>query len=267
MNSVKLLGVILNIEAEHLDYFKNYKNVFTSFTKFAKNSKFLVFNQDYCFTNGVSFGDKGEYSYRKIKYHKKFMSFVAYKYDTKFAKIKLKCFGEHNVKNALVAIAVCDELDIDKKTIQKGLFDFTGTKRRFEIIRNKPLIIHDYAHHPEEIKSALSTLKKITKNKIIVFFQPHTYSRTKNLKHEFVSVLKDEYEINIIKTYPAREKYDKEGSAKSLYKDIKCLNRNTRYFDSFRNCENYLRNKNLKRKTVIFIGAGDIDKLAYKFKE
>lgn len=266
LNFKSKVGVILNIEAEHLDYFKNFRNVLKSFTKFAKNSETVVISSNYSFNNAITVGNNADYYYKALKYCKKFMSFKVYKNNKFYAKIKLKCYGEHNAINALFAIAVSDKFNLSQKDIVKGLFNFTGTKRRFEVLRNKPYMVHDYAHHPAEIKSAISTIKQISKNKLIVIFQPHTYSRTHNLKTEFINSLKNLEEIYIIKTYPARETYIKSGSAKTLYQQLKKLNANVLYFENFKKCEQHLRKINLHKTDVLFLGAGDIHKLAYRFK-
>lgn len=259
------LALILNVEKEHLDYFKNYDNVKKSFYKFATKSNKIITNSTLDYSHDqITIGK--DYLAKNIKYKKQSTNFEVYKNDKKFLSVKLKAFGAHNVKNALYAVATADYYGIDKKIIVKALNNFSGVKRRFDIIKQSPLIIHDYAHHPDEIKSIIETVRNFSKDKIIVVFQPHTYSRTKKLMNEFVNVLSVCDEICIFKTYSAREKYDSNGSARALYNKLTEKKENVSYFINQTKMREYIYGKLDKNSQVIVLGAGNIEKFAYSLK-
>lgn len=166
------VSVVLNIEEDHLDYFKNLDNIYKSFNKFIKNTSkngVCVCNFDELNKkvkiprNSISFGlkDGADVQAKKIKFKKGKCSFVLFYLNKKLGQVNLPCFGKHNVLNALACSATCIFLGLSFKEIKQGLEDFKGTSRRFEIIsNNKSLIIHDYAHHPHEIESVIKLAGK-----------------------------------------------------------------------------------------------------------
>jgi len=257
------IGVILNIAPEHLDYFKNFENVKNSFQKFANQSQVVIANSE-CKLQGnniITFGIKrGKYTAKKVKMKNngKYY-FSCYKNEKLFANIELNLVGKHNVLNALACIAVCDYLNIEKDHICTALKNFCGVERRFEYLHKEKFIIHDYAHHPDEISSVLKETKKFYKNKLLVVFQPHTYSRTKNLMLQFIKSFKKIKEVLILKTYSAREKYDKKGSALLLSKN---LGKKAVYFQSNNKAEKYILQKIKQGYGILFLGAGDIYDMA-----
>ena len=300
------VGVILNIAPEHLDYFKDYSGVLKSFKQFAKNSKNLVINYDFYNKNAV-FYDKNE------KKHKKVITFGlnngdyiasnisqnlngTYSFDCLkngkfFAHINLNLVGKHNIVNALAAIAACDFYGIAKEYICAGLQNFKGVQRRFEHLHKTKFIVHDYAHHPDEITATLTEtfgfyyqnknqsrnnylykskyekqenfqqkdiqaqLNKNISKKLLVVFQPHTYSRTKTLFTNFINCFSNVNELVLLKTYSAREKYDYKGSACYLSKKI---GQKAKYFGSKQKAKDYILQKLKQGYGVLFLGAGDI---------
>lgn len=261
------VAVILNVEPEHLDYFKNFENVCKSFEKFALQSKQVVSNDNLNlkFNPTIVFGDRG-YHARNIKLLKSGKyKFDCYFNEKKLFNVKMNVIGKYNISNALACIAVCKLFNIKNNIIKKSLESFKGVKRRYEIKKTKPLIVHDYAHHPSEIKSVIDATRKNVKGRLIVAFQPHTYSRTKALLNEFQTAFDDCDEVYIIKTYSAREKVIKGGTAKDLYSKLVKRKYITKYFSNFQKCYDYISN-NLKKKDVLLIlGAGDIETLSDKF--
>lgn len=263
------ISVVLNTAPEHLDYFKTYKNVNKSFNAFAKSSDMLICNNEHKYIcnnkKSIYFGKSGDYVAKKIVMQKDgTYKFDVYKYKKYFARIHLNLVGIHNVYNALAGIAVACELGVKKNIIKLSLSSFGGVKRRFEVMSQNPYIVHDYAHHPDEIRAVLKTASTVVANncdnnlnKLLVVFQPHTYSRTKMLMGEFVDALKD-YKTAIYKTYSAREKYDKNGSALSL---CNTLGETSVYFNKKNDLIKYAINKIAIGYSVIFLGAGDIDKV------
>lgn len=257
------LSIILNIEREHLDYFKNFDNVKKSFQKFASQSDKVITSEKYNFKENQIIIGRDIYA-KKIKWTKRWTKFRVFRNKKPFMKVKLKAFGEHNVLNSLYAIETALLYNIDKKTIKDALKNFSGVKRRFEVIKQKPLIIHDYAHHPDEIKSVLQTIKKITKKKIMVVFQPHTYSRTEKLYKEFIESLSLADLVCIYKTYSSREKYTRKGSAKVLYDGLVKIRVACQFFKNITSLKQFVLSQ--KGYVVMILGAGNIDKFANLLK-
>ena len=276
------VSVVLNIKKDHLDYFKNIDNIFSSFQKFIEKTdkngiKIVNFDDFYAkklklSKNYISFGLKNKalvqakniFEYQKGRY-----AFDLILRDENLGQIFLPSFGVHNIYNALAAAAVGVFFDIDFKFIKSGLENFNGIKRRFELVNNKneKLIIHDYAHHPDEIKATLKTCKELGKGKLIVIFQPHTFSRTKTLYSEFLKCFDCADEIWLLPIYPAREKPIKGITSFNLSKDLTFLGKKSHYFQNFSTCEKAVCS--FKDKNVLFaiLGAGDIEKLAQNLKK
>lgn len=259
------VSVVLNVEEEHLDFFKNFQNIKSSFTRFAKQSKTLISNTSVDFLcPTISFGKSG-YTAKNIKQLKNGGNhFECWFKGKKLFTVKLNAFGKHNVQNALACIAVCRHFKINDKIIVETLENFKGLKRRFEIKNDMPLIIHDYAHHPVEIKSCIEAIKDFSNKKLTLVFQPHTYSRTKTLFGDFCSSLSLCDNLVLLKTYSAREKYIVGGSAKNLFDKINKTKPNTQYFKSFKKCKEYLINTISNNDILLFAGAGDIELLSNK---
>ena len=256
------IAVILNIANEHLDYYKNYENIKKSFSKFAKKSDMLICNNEQKYINNskhtIYFGNGGNYTAKNITMlGDGTYKFDCYKYKKYYGRFHINLKGRHNVYNALASIVVADSIGIKKDIIKDALNTFCGVKRRFDVLSLKPYIISDYAHHPDEINSVLLELKKTYKNKLLVVFQPHTYSRTKLLLNEFTKALND-YEVAIYKTYSARENYQKDGSGITLCKKLNCGT----YFNTKKELSGYVLSKINDDYGVIFLGAGNIDDIA-----
>ena len=174
-------------------------------------------------------------------------------------RVSLSVYGKHNVLNALAAIAAARTLGIPFSDIAEGINDFKGVERRFENIGkiHGARCVADYAHHPREIKSALVTAKKLNKGKIFVVFQPHTYSRTKNLFKDFVKTLSCVNNLLVYKTFAAREYFDDAGSALTLSQKLK----KSAYGDCPADIVDFLQSAKAG-DTVLFLGAGDIYEVA-----
>ena len=271
------ISVILNIEPDHLDYFKTVDNLQKSFEKFAKNTKkygFLVKNSNikgdlFKGLNVLSFGfDKRSIvqaqnirEYEKAKY-----AYDLFVCDEFVGEVYLSAFGKHNVENSLAAIGVALLLDIDFKDIQKGLKEYKGVARRMDLVREKgPMIIHDYAHHPTEIESTIDACRRINKN-LIVVFQPHTFTRTRDLYEEFLSCFAKCSQVWLLPIYPAREKLIVNISSKRLSDDLTKKGVKSRYFSSFDECKKAILGYEQKYLFAI-LGAGDIEELAQSLKK
>lgn len=258
------IAVILNISPEHLDFFKNFDNVVESFNKFASNSHICICEQSY--KNLIHMGTT-TYGFKNANFVAKNVhmlkdgtySFDCYKNGEYYYHFRINLIGRHNVLNALASIVVADILNIDKKTMFNALKNFKGVERRFEYINKNKFIVHDYAHHPDEIKSVINETLKFFKGKLLIIFQPHTFSRTKTLINEFKMAFNGIEDVVIYKTYSAREKYNYKGSASYLSKVI-----GGTYFRSENKITAYINEKINEGYGILLLGAGDINKLAKK---
>lgn len=268
------IGVILNIEEDHLDFYKNINDIENTFMKFSKlipdygyligsfeDKRFMrIYEAAEC--NKLSFGiSGGDLKAENISYDDKGCpSFdVSLKGDFLF-KIELNVPGEHNVKNALAAAAAALALNIDNKSIINGLKKFRGTHRRFEIkgVKNGVTVVDEYSHHPTEIKAALSTAKKYPHKKIVAVFQPHTYSRTKTLFKEFLEAFYDADCLILADIYAAREIDNGEISSDDLGDGLRAKGVNCRNVHSFPEIVKYAEEILEEGDILITIGAGDV---------
>jgi len=268
------ISIILNIDSDHLDTYKNIEQTAKAFYEFSKNSISIIniddkMAKDICTTTSISFAKNGVANLvaKNVVYNRKGYVFSVYSCGRRLGRIRLGLEGEHNIYNALSVIAVANLLKVPFHIVKTSLESFCGVKRRNEFIGKKfgMDFYCDYAHHPKEISAMLSTYNK-QKNSYITIFQPHTYSRTKLLIDEFINCFKTSSPLIIYKTYPAREKYDKYGSAKTLYnKLIKGENLNGKkvyYAGNKKELESILRSLSNGIDKAVFLGAGDIYDIA-----
>jgi UDP-N-acetylmuramate--alanine ligase len=255
--------VLTNIEADHLDYYKNFKNYILAFEKFISHlpkDGHLITNQDDKNIQKIIKSYRGQSSVYSLR-----------KKEAKKLRKILKVPGDFNVSNALAALAVAQVLKIPDKTSFKALSEYRGSWRRFEEkdlkIKNLKLkIISDYAHHPTQIKATLKAAREqFLNSKIWVVFQPHQYQRTYYLFNDFVKVFKNAPVDKIIITdiFDVAGREEKEIKKKvSSEKLVKAINRKeTIYISSIEKAANYLKKNLRSREVVIVMGAGDIYKL------
>ncbi|MCE7699544.1 MAG: hypothetical protein K8E24_012305, partial [Methanobacterium paludis] len=212
-------------------------------------------------TYGISAGDV---TARYIRYDEKGCAdFKVYDKDSFLFKVKLNVPGRHNILNALASIGAALSLNIDKEFIVEGLTKFRGAHRRFEIkgVKDGVTVIDDYAHHPTEIKAALSAAKNYPHKKIYCVFQPHTYSRTKTLFNEFTKAFFDADELILADIYAAREKDTHEISSDMLGDKIRELGVCCSNIHSFEEITAYLETRLASGDLLITVGAGDIYKV------
>ena len=171
--------------------------------------------------------------------------------------------GDHNVSNALAAIATAELLGIPMDTIRKGLLSFSGTDRRFEYkgTFNGVTVVDDYAHHPTEIAATLKAAQHYPHNEIWCVFQPHTYTRTKAFFHEFAEALSHTDHLVLADIYAAREKDTGLVSSDELGDSIRAKGFNCINLHSHEEVANYLKNKVKKDDLVLTVGAGDVVKV------
>lgn len=272
------IGIILNIEEDHLDFFKDITDIRNSFRKFAlliPADGCLIINGDIDnvgeITEGLScrvitFGTdpRNDYCPQKIGHDgMAHSSFLLRSPGNTVREFTLGVPGDHNVLNAMAAIALSDLLDIDTAVTSDALSSFAGTDRRFEYkgAIGGVTIIDDYAHHPTEITASLKAAQNYPHNRVWCVFQPHTYSRTKAFLKDFAQALCLADEIVLADIYAAREQDTLGISSRTLQKEIKALGRECHYFPSFDEIENFLLENCINGDLLITMGAGDVLKI------
>ena len=269
------IAVILNVQADHLDFFKDIDDIRASFKKFASllpDDGALVINGEIdnvsYFTEGLKcrvvtygIGEGFDFSAKNIT----FDAFACGGYDlvkngSVIGHVQLSIPGEHNVSNSLAAAAAADICGIEMDTIISGLGKFSGVERRFEFkgILGGATVIDDYAHHPDEINATLSAAIKYPHKKLWVVFQPHTYTRTIALMDEFASALSNADAVILPDIYAAREKNIYGVSSGDLQKKIAELGTESYYIPEFDDVENFLLENITEGDLLITMGAGNV---------
>ena len=273
------VSIILNIDEDHLDFFKDLAEIRASFQKFAgllPEDGLLIINSeiedldeflapinctiiragvDYSFEN-ASAKENGCYTYDVCCNLENYPS---------RRHVELGVPGIHNIYNSLTVIALADYLGIDFDIVSKVLAGFTGTKRRFEHkgTLDGVNIYDDYAHHPTEINATILSTRQIAHKDLWVIFQPHTYTRTKALMDKFAEVLSTADHVILPDIYPARETDNLGISSEDLCNAIKKVNPDCdcRYIPTFEPIEEFVRQNCTKDDMLITMGAGDVVKI------
>ncbi len=273
-------SVILNVEAEHLDFFKDLDDIIHSFRHFAENTSAdgaLIIHEGtsgfQAITEGLpckvyTFGlsDSSDFFAADIQYNEQGCgSFTCCRRTADgqaeaLGQIRLSVPGEHNVSNAIAAIAVCDCMGLPFTQIAKGLADFGGTKRRFEHkgTYHGATVVDDYSHHPTEIRAALSAAAKIPKNRLVVVFQPHTYTRTKAFLEDFADALSAADLVILPDIYAAREDDIYGISSRDLQQKIQEKGTECAYIPEFEKIVQFLQKELLHDDLLITMGAGNV---------
>lgn len=270
-NFFPAVSIILNISEDHLDFFKDLKAIQASFHQFGLNTKDVIILHSSllavpALTEGwtqklISFDQGGDYHAENLRYQTDGTpEFDAFYRDRLLGHIQLSVFGRHNVSNALAAIAAADTLGIPFTAVQNGLAEFRGADRRFQKKGSFAGIdvYDDYAHHPEEIAATLQAAEKLPHKRLWLIFQPHTYSRTKLLFDDFVSVLQKPDFLILADIYAAREKNTYGIHSKDLANAVSVHNPNAYYLESFDEIENFVLEHAEPGDLLITMGAGDI---------
>jgi UDP-N-acetylmuramate--alanine ligase len=276
------IEIILNIDSDHLDYFKDIEHIVKSFDKFAnlvpEEGTVIAFDAN-PFVKSIlkdlrskvvtfGFNEQCDYYASDIEFNSFGMpSFKIHNNGEILCTVQLSIPGEHNIANALAAFACCHSLGISVDSITATLNAFKGTQRRFDVIgvtKNNIKIVDDYAHHPTEIKATLKAAQNIPHNKLWCLFQPHTYTRTLALFDEFAESFDSADKIIMSEIYAAREKNIYKISSKELVNEIKRVNptKDVYYFADFEEIANFVLNNAQSEDLIITMGAGDIYKVA-----
>lgn len=276
------IAIILNVESDHLDYFKTLENIRRSFHAFAQrvpDKGLLVISEKIdhveeltdgltCHVETFGLSEKANWRAENIVHEADGRnSFDIYHNSAFFTTIHLHIPGEHNITNALAAIAASAFLGAAPEDCVKGLHHYTGTERRFQLKGKKDgiTVIDDYAHHPTEIKAALAAAQNVQHNTTWCVFQPHTFSRTRFLFDEFGEAFGDADEIIIADIFAARETDDGTVSAAQLADRIAQTGKSARYVGDFAAIEAYLHEHCKSGDLLMTVGAGDVYKIGENF--
>lgn len=278
------VGIILNIEEDHMDFFKDINDIRNSFHKFAKlvpGDGCLIINGDipdfreitegiscrvltYASSDKCSDGTPADY-YAETDCYDEYghPSFLLHDPAGSSDRFSLSVPGMHNVSNALAAIVLADFLEIRREVTVQALKGFTGTDRRFEYkgTVNGVTIIDDYAHHPSEITATLKAASNYPHKTLWCVFQPHTYTRTKAFMSDFAKALSLADKIVLTDIYAARETDDLGISSKTLQQEIEALGHECYYFPGFEETEKFLLKNCINGDLLITMGAGDVLKI------
>ena len=277
-------SIILNIDEDHLDFFKDLDDIRNSFHLFAKRlpkdgQLFINGEIDHyeaitsdldceVFTYGIidpnyrrNVNVSYDYAADNLKFDNQSIgSFDLYYRGQYIDRIQLNVLGAHNISNSLPAIGVALQLGIAIETIKKALLSFTNSKRRFEYKGEigGVTVIDDYAHHPTEVTATLMAARNSAHKSLWCVFQPHTYSRTKQHLTEFAKALSLADKVVLADIYAAREKNPGDISSKDLANELTKLGTEVHYYQSFDEIENYLLQNCMNGDLLITMGAGDI---------
>lgn len=275
-----LYSIILNIEEDHLDFFKDLDDIISCFQSFVEKTPAdgaVIANYDDanvvnavkdCGKTIISYGTQSDsvcYTAKNIVFGEDgAAAFDVQKKGAFYFKVTLRVPGMHNVQNALAVIAAADLLGVSKDAMQQGFLSYRGTNRRFEY-KGEVFgfqVIDDYAHHPTEIKATLKAAKAVAKeNKVWCVFQPHTYTRSLALKDEFAKAFFDCDGLVVTDIYAAREKDTGLISAKDLAEVIQESSHNAVYISSFADVAAYFKEHAKAGDLVLTMGAGDVYKI------
>lgn len=270
--------IILNIEEDHLDFFKDIDDIRHSFREFAEllpEEGTLIINADIDnykeITEGLSCkimtyaleNKEADFTATDISYDRGCGTFTAVVNGKKAGRFTLHVPGLHNISNCLSCLALASLYGIPDATVQNALSSFTGTERRFEFkgVKNGFQIIDDYAHHPTEVLGTLTTAAKIEHKTLWCAFQPHTYTRTRAFLKDFAKSLSAADKIILTDIYAAREKDPGDISSQMLAAEIEKLGKEVHYFPSFKEAEKFILKNLVDGDLLITMGAGNIVEL------
>lgn len=268
-------SIILNVEAEHLDFFKDLDDIRHSFRKFAGNTladgatiiNGEISNYEELTHNLpqeiITYGFDSSFDFyaTDVTYNEKACpAFTVMHHDKKVADIQLSVPGRHNASNALAAVALAVTMGLDTDAIVRGLDAFGGANRRFQYkgTVDGVTVIDDYAHHPTEIRATLSAAQNYPHQRLVLVFQPHTYSRTKAFLDDFAAVLSMADVVVLADIFAAREKNTYGVSSKDILTRLKAKGTEAYYFPSFEEIEKFLLKKCVNGDLLITMGAGNV---------
>ncbi len=269
------IGIILNVDEDHMDYYKNMDNLVKAFCDFARlvhEDGTLIIEQNCDYLDHIrrhtkasvttfGIGDDADWYAEKIMFNKfGHSSFEVYYKGSFMGRVELEVPGLHNVQNALAALATIHYLNLDVKEAMKALKHFHGAHRRFQQkgTISGVTVVDDYAHHPTEIEATLTAAKNMDHNRLWCVFQPHLFSRTKALLHDFSKAFQMADKVIVTDIYPAREVDMGEISSRDLVQLMEEAKSDVFYIPSFFDVIDFLDKHLETGDIVITMGAGDI---------
>lgn len=272
------LEIILNVDEDHLDYFRDLKHIMEAFGRFTeclpKKGVVVANYDDYnvrviCADLDkkiISYGINQDSNYQAVNivYNENgYPSFDVLKNGSLYERFELSIPGRHNIYNSLASIAACDTYNVDKAVIKKRLKIFRSPHRRFEIkyVQKGVTIIDDYAHHPNEIKATLDAAVKFPHRRIWGIFQPHTFSRTKALLSDFAASFGNADHVVITDIYAAREKNSGQIHSSDLACLIEAEGTSVQYVSDFEDVASYVTERAEPGDIILTMGAGDVYKI------
>jgi UDP-N-acetylmuramate--alanine ligase len=268
------IGVITNIELDHPDHYKSLEQVIDTFSTFAGQCQITIGSND-CdivrdrikptLTYSTRTDRPADYTCQNISYHAEGTSASVYESGKLLGTLELQVLGEHNLSNALAAVAVGRKIGLDWAAISTGLATFNGAKRRFELrgYQNDITFIDDYAHHPSEILVTLSAarIRVGTERRVVAIFQPHRYSRTLEFLPEFARSFKDADLVVITDIYSAGEVDTGVISGEKLVAEIAKHNPNVCYQPTLEAVSQFLTQNLVPTDICLFLGAGNLNQI------
>lgn len=272
------VGIILNVEEDHMDFFKDIHEIVDSFHKFATllpkdgtliindeiEHKETIMNNLDCGIIRYGFTPDCDYYASDISYDELGHGiYTLIRKNLPPCRVELGVPGRHNISNSLATFALSDLLQLSEENTLRALKAFSGTDRRFEYKGQLGgiTIIDDYAHHPTEITATLTAAANFPHKRLWCIFQPHTYTRTKAFLKEFAQSLSAADKIILAPIYAARETDTLGISSVTLKEEIEKLGKECLYFDTFDEIENFLLQNSINGDLLITMGAGDIVKV------
>lgn len=275
------ISVITNIDREHLDYFKNLRRIKKAFLEFANKIPFYgvsILCKDCRHLKDLiphlkrryvtyGFNETSDYFAKRLEYKKPFLSFEAFHKDKSLGIFQITIPGKHNALNALATLAVARELSIPLERVKESFRNFTGIGRRFEFKGERKGIrfYDDYGHHPTEIRAVINTAKWLRPERLCIIFQPHRYTRTRDLMEEFIRVFKETMSKNdilfLMEIYAASESPIEDVNGEVLYKKLKNSGLNVIFNPNKEEIKDDIL-REIKDGDIVFtIGAGDVYKI------
>ncbi len=279
LNFKQRSAIVLNIDADHLDYFGSIDNIEKSFQEYVSHlpeDGYLVLNRDdeRCYNlrnhskaSAITVGksNNADWYYDNVTFDKDgYPTYDAYYKGKKRGTVPLKVAGLHNVFNSLCCIALCDAYGIDIETVKKALAKFDGASRRLEYkgMLNGAVVYDDYGHHPTEIKATAMGILNKTFNESWVVFEPHTYSRLSEHLDEFADSLKSFDHIIVTKIYAAREINTFGISEDDMIKALEKVGKKAICIMELEDVANYLKENVKENDLVLTLGAGNVTKIS-----
>lgn len=269
------IGVVTNIELDHTDHYQSIAEVITTFQVFAKQSETIIGSVD-CEQVRASLEPTITYSLKDptatylakdIIYDGFLTKAQVWERNTFLGEMHLKLLGEHNVSNALAAVAVARQLGLDFPVINQALSTFEGAKRRFEHRgeAQKIVFIDDYAHHPSELRVTLAAarlrLEQGNKGRVVAIFQPHRYSRTNSFLEEFATAFTDADVVVITQIYSAGETNTTNITGEKLASAIALSQENVYFIDNLTSLTKSLPEILQPGDLALFLGAGNLNQI------